>query len=123
MPTRAEWLSRHPQPDDRLDPASLDRMRQLLHVAEVRAATLTQHPAWDFYLQHCQALLDEIAKQVDRWGGQCVQPQSAENYQVALVNYHRAQARFETIHELMQLPHSLLAKKEHDDVGQAVALQ
>lgn len=113
-PKRAEWLSRPPHPDAQIAPASLDRMRQLLHVAEVRAAQLTQHPAWDFYLQHCQAILDETAKLVDHFGGRCVLPQSQEKYLVELVNYHRAQARLETIRELMQLPSQLLAKEPHD---------
>ena len=77
----------------------------LLHSALVKAEAMTGHPAWDGFLQQCQARLDEAVASREMWD---------QRMRMAQANWHIQNSRVDTINELMELPRRVIetARKE-----------
>ena len=86
----------------------------LLHSALVKAEAMTGHPAWDGFLQQCQARLDEAVASREMWNERMRMAFQDSDLRMAQANWHIQNSRVDTLNEIMELPRRVIetARKE-----------
>lgn len=86
----------------------------LLHSALVKAEAMTGHPAWDGFLQQCQARLDAAMAEREMWDQRMRMAFQDSDLRMAQANWHIQNSRVDTLNEIMELPRRVIetARKE-----------
>lgn len=82
--------------------------QRMVEQAEVKAALLTGHPQWDWYLSLLQDLLNKAEQQVLAYQDALTRAFTEENRTVAQIHLHRALAARDTLVECMALPKQVM---------------
>lgn len=89
----------------------------LLETAAVKATDLTNHPAWDRFLEQCQAMLDANEAQAKAWTDKLKRSFKEEDMREAQMEVICYETRAMTLRHIMQLPGAVL--KEYADAAES----